>query len=92
MSTAEEKPTGEYRQYLPDLSNARFTTMKTQDAHEYAHAFKTKHIPPWLYALFEHWRDLYEEPYQGISTDGVYLCPWSIEKMVSIGHTNFRLA
>jgi hypothetical protein len=71
MSTTEEKPTGEYRQYLPDLGIPRFTTMQTQDAHEYAHAFKTQHIPPWLYALFEHWRDLYEEPYQGISTDGI---------------------
>lgn len=71
MSTTEEKPTGEYRQYLPDVGIPRFATMKTQDAHEYAHAFKTKHIPPWLYALFEHWRDLYEEPYQGISTDGM---------------------
>ncbi|QGA12692.1 hypothetical protein EYB26_000336 [Talaromyces marneffei] len=70
MSTTEEKSTGDYRQYLPDLGIPRFTTMKTQDAHEYAHAFKTKRIPPWLYALFEHWRDLYEEPYQGISTNG----------------------
>ncbi|CRG86182.1 hypothetical protein PISL3812_03185 [Talaromyces islandicus] len=70
MLTAEHEPTGEYRQYLPDLSIPRFTTMKTQDAHEYAHAFKTKHIPPWLYALYEHWRDLYEEPFQGITTDG----------------------
>jgi hypothetical protein len=70
MSTTEEKPTGEYRQYLPDLSGVRFTTMQPQDAHEYAHAFKTKHIPPWLYALFEHWRDLYEEPYQGVTSDG----------------------
>lgn len=70
MSTTKDNVTGEYRQYLPDLSIPRFTTMKTQDAHEYAHAFKTKHIPPWLYALYEHWRDLYEEPFQGITTDG----------------------
>jgi hypothetical protein len=70
MSTTKDKPTGEYREYLPDLNIPRFTTMKTQDAHEYAHAFKTKHIPPWLYALYEHWRDLYEEPFQGITTDG----------------------
>ncbi|KAL1970392.1 hypothetical protein VTN77DRAFT_5552 [Rasamsonia byssochlamydoides] len=68
MATANA--TGAYRQYLPDLNQPRFTTMKNQDAHEYAHDFKTKHVPPWLYALYEHWRDLYEEPFQGITTDG----------------------
>lgn len=65
--------TGAYRQYLPDLNQPRFTTMKNQDAHEYARDFKTKRVPPWLYALYEHWRDLYEEPFQGITTDGMFL-------------------
>lgn len=70
MSSADYKPTGDFRRYMPDLNQPRFQVMKTQDAHEYAHAFKTGHQPPWLYALYEHWRSLYEEPYTGITNDG----------------------
>ena len=47
--------------------------MKMQDAHEYALDFKTQHIPPWLYALYEHWMNLYQEPFKGITTDGMAL-------------------
>ncbi|KAF3386590.1 hypothetical protein F1880_000333 [Penicillium rolfsii] len=65
-----EKPTGEYRQYLPDLSLPRFQVMCTQDAHEYAHAFKTGKQPPWLHALYMHWLDLLQEPFKGVTTDG----------------------
>ncbi|KAL4919282.1 hypothetical protein BDW62DRAFT_216972 [Aspergillus aurantiobrunneus] len=56
--------------YLPDLSIPRFQVMRTQDAHEYAEAFKTGRIPPWLHALYMHWRDLLQEPFKGITTDG----------------------
>lgn len=59
-----------YREYLPDLSNPRFQVMRTQDAHEYAEAFKTGRIPPWLHALYVHWRDLLQEPFKGVTTDG----------------------
>ncbi|KAE8398854.1 hypothetical protein BDV37DRAFT_20523 [Aspergillus pseudonomiae] len=65
-----DKPTGEYRQYLPDLSLKRFQVMRTQDAHEYAHNFKTLHNPPWLHALYTHWLDLLQEPFKGVTTDG----------------------
>ena len=65
-----EKPTGEYRQYLPDLNIPRFQVMCTQNAHEYAHDFKTKKQPPWLHALYMHWLDLLQEPFKGVTTDG----------------------
>ncbi|KAF2225896.1 hypothetical protein BDZ85DRAFT_317022 [Elsinoe ampelina] len=62
---------GAYREHLPDLSIPRFTTMKTQDAHEYADEFLNKgHQPPWLYALYKHWRSLFGQPYKGVTSDG----------------------
>lgn len=70
MANALEKPTGEYRQYLPDLNLKRFQVMCQQDAHEYAHDFKTGHQPPWLHALYMHWLDLLQEPFKGVTTDG----------------------
>ncbi|PSR99155.1 hypothetical protein BD289DRAFT_458700 [Coniella lustricola] len=60
----------EYRQFLPDLSIPRFTTMKKQDAHEYARAFKEGGQPPWLHALYCHWLDLLKDPFTGVTTDG----------------------
>ncbi|KAJ5643520.1 uncharacterized protein N7484_006027 [Penicillium longicatenatum] len=69
-SAALEKPTGEYRQYLPDLSLKRFQVMCTQDAHEYAHDFKTLKQPPWLHALYSYWLELLQEPFKGVTTDG----------------------
>lgn len=62
---------GEYRQFLPDLSIPRFTTMKKQDAHEYAQAFKEGGQPPWLHALYMHWLDLLKDPFRGVTTDGM---------------------
>ncbi|OQE18775.1 hypothetical protein PENFLA_c020G07600 [Penicillium flavigenum] len=70
MANALEKPTGEYRQYLPDLNLKRFQVMCQQDAHEYAHDFKTGHQPPWLHALYMHWVDLLQEPFKGVTIDG----------------------
>ncbi|KAG2416022.1 hypothetical protein HFD88_007214 [Aspergillus terreus] len=67
---ASEAPTGEYRQYLPDLSLPRFQVMRTQNAHEYAHAFKTLRRPPWIHALYMHWLELLQEPFKGVTTDG----------------------
>jgi hypothetical protein len=61
---------GEYRQHLPDLSIPRFTIMQQQDAHGYAIAFKEGGIPPWLHALYVHWRKLLKEPFKGITNDG----------------------
>lgn len=62
---------GEFRKYLPDLSTKRFTVMKTQDAHEYTKDFKELHNPPWLYGLYELWRKLLQEPFRGVTNDGV---------------------
>ncbi|KIX00065.1 uncharacterized protein Z518_10992 [Rhinocladiella mackenziei CBS 650.93] len=61
----------EYRQYLPDLSIPRFTTMAKQDAHVYAQAFKEKGVPPWLHALYLHWMKLLKEPFKGVTNDGI---------------------
>lgn len=69
-NAALEQPTGEYRQYLPDLNLKRFQVMCTQDAHEYAHDFKTLKQPPWLHALYMHWLELLQEPFKGVTTDG----------------------
>lgn len=44
--------------------------MRTQDAHEYVKAFKNSQHPPWLFNLYLHWRELFQEPYKGITTDG----------------------
>ncbi|KAL4792429.1 hypothetical protein BDV19DRAFT_380806 [Aspergillus venezuelensis] len=62
---------GVSRQYLPDLSQPRFRTMREQDAHEYAEAFKSGGVPPWLHALWMHWKDLAQEPFRGVTTDGI---------------------
>ncbi|CEN59955.1 hypothetical protein ASPCAL02396 [Aspergillus calidoustus] len=59
-----------FREYLPDLNTPRFQVMRTQDAHEYAEAFKTGKIPPWLHALYMHWRELLQEPFKGVTFDG----------------------
>ena len=61
---------GEYRQFLPDLSIPRFTTMQKQDAHVYADAFKESGVPPWLHALYLHWLELKKEPFKGVTNDG----------------------
>lgn len=61
-----------YRQFLPDLSTPRFTTMKKQDAHEYAEAFKSGGNPPWLHGLYKHWISLLEDPFKGVTSDGTW--------------------
>ncbi|KUI56187.1 hypothetical protein VP1G_03519 [Cytospora mali] len=61
---------GEYRQFLPDLSIPRFTTMQKQDAHAYAKAFKEGGQPPWLHALYMYWLELLKEPFKGVTNDG----------------------
>lgn len=59
-----------FRQYLPDLALPRFTTMKTQDAHEYAKAFMEGGRPPWIHGLWKHWLSLFQEPFKGVTSDG----------------------
>lgn len=69
MADSNESP---YRQYLPDLSTPRFTTMAIKDAHVYADDFKKGGQPPWIHALFLHWRELLKAPFKGVTTDGQY--------------------
>ncbi|PSK42991.1 D-tyrosyl-tRNA(Tyr) deacylase [Elsinoe australis] len=70
-TTSDAIGSGAYRAHLPDLSIPRFTSMKAQNAHEYADEFLNKgHQPPWLYALYKHWRSLFEEPFRGVTNDG----------------------
>lgn len=64
---------GEFRQYLPDLSTPRFATIAQNDARGHAKELKEKQAPPWLYGLYTHWRKLFQEPFKGITNDGVYL-------------------
>ncbi|KAI9719487.1 MAG: hypothetical protein M1828_006194 [Chrysothrix sp. TS-e1954] len=59
-----------FRQYLPNLSDLRFTRARSQDAIAYAETFEHKRDPPWLFELTKVWQQLYEEPYKGITTDG----------------------
>lgn len=44
--------------------------MKKQDPREYAAAFKETGKPPWLHALYLHWRKLLAEPFKGVTNDG----------------------
>ncbi|KAI0408847.1 hypothetical protein F4802DRAFT_299059 [Xylaria palmicola] len=62
---------GEFRQYLPDLSTPRFTTLARNDARGHARELLDKQSPPWLYGLYTHWRKLLQEPFKGITNDGV---------------------
>ncbi|VUC31613.1 unnamed protein product [Clonostachys rosea] len=66
----QTKATSPFREHLPDLSQERFTVMQKQNAYEYAKAFKDSGNPPWLHALFLHWRSLLNEPYKGVTNDG----------------------
>ncbi|PVH92609.1 hypothetical protein DM02DRAFT_635213 [Periconia macrospinosa] len=59
-----------FRQFLPDLSQPRFTALQQQDAHEYAATFKRDAQPASLHALWQHWRKLFQESFQGITNDG----------------------
>ncbi|KAM5380814.1 hypothetical protein ACJZ2D_003338 [Fusarium nematophilum] len=59
-----------FRAHLPDLNQERFTTMKKQDPYEYAKGFKENGNPPWLHALYLHWRKLLTEPFKGVTSDG----------------------
>lgn len=66
----EIAPYGAFRQYLPDLRSPRFKQMQNQNAHQYAEAFRENKNPPWIYALWEHWRSLFAEPFKGVTSDG----------------------
>jgi hypothetical protein len=66
-----EKTSSAFRQHLHDLNTPRFTTAATQDVYEYANFFKDNHAPPWLFDLTQAWAKLYEEPFKGVTSDGI---------------------
>jgi hypothetical protein len=70
--TSQSGSDGGFRQHLPDLNQPRFQNMKKQDAYEYADIFKKEGQPPWLHGLYLHWRNLFQEPYKGITNDSTY--------------------
>lgn len=78
MSSQQDQFEG-FRQYLPDLNLPRFQDMKKKDAHVYAEDFKKHGNPPWLHGLYLHWRKLFQQPYQGITSDGKH-CSWTLDK------------
>ena len=65
------KANDHYSQFLPDLTLPRFTSMSKQDADTYAADFKKNGQPPWLYALWRHWRELFNKPFKGVTSDGM---------------------
>jgi hypothetical protein len=66
-----QKASAEYREHLPDLTSPRFQQAKDQDPYEYVQVFKKEKHPPWLYNLTEAWEQLYQQPFKGITTDGM---------------------
>lgn len=60
-----------FRQYLPDLNQPRFQISKTQSPYEYVEAFQRNQAPPWIYNLTRAWESLLEEPYKGVTSDGM---------------------
>jgi len=80
-------PPGEFRAHIPDITTPRFTTMRGQDAHEYAEAFISGGNPPWLHALYLHWKKLFQEPFKGITNDGTSLPPQSLSSFPANGIT-----
>ena len=70
-STDYQKAVAGFRQHLPDLNLPRFQISKEQSPYEYSEAFQKNHVPPWLYNLTEAWKKLLEEPYKGVTADGL---------------------
>lgn len=70
-TTTDQDLATAFRQHLPDLTSPRFTTCSKQSPYEYSEAFQQNHVPPWLYNLTEAWKSLLQEPYKGVSTDGM---------------------
>jgi hypothetical protein len=60
-----------FRQHLPDLTSPRFTISAQQSPYEYSEAFQKTQHPPWLYRLTKAWEDLLEEPFTGVTSDGI---------------------
>lgn len=75
MSSSEEQSSqrSEFRQYLPDLTTPRFTALAQNDAYGHAKELIDKQAPPWLHGLYLHWRKLLQEPFKGVTNNGVFM-------------------
>lgn len=69
-STGVNMASSHFRDHLPDNNIPRFTTMRKQNAYEYASVFKEGGNPPWLHALYMFWLGLLKEPFRGVTNDG----------------------
>ncbi|KAI0411718.1 hypothetical protein F5X98DRAFT_42465 [Xylaria grammica] len=70
-SPANEDAHAGFRQHLPDLSTPRFTAIARNDAYGHTRELTEKRAPPWLYGLYVHWRKLLQEPFKGVTNDGI---------------------
>ena len=60
-----------FRQYLPDITTPRFRTANEQSPYQYVEAFQTQKHPRPLYDLAEAWEELLNEPFTGVTNDGM---------------------
>jgi len=72
-ATAVERYDYGFCHYIPDLNTPRFQVAKEQDAYSYAETSNTEYRPLWLYNLCQTWQRLFEEPYKGVTTNGLNL-------------------
>jgi hypothetical protein len=66
-----DEASSSFRAHLHDLNAPRFMTATQQNVYEYAKFFQDNHAPPWLFDLTQAWAKLYEEPFKGVTTDGI---------------------
>ena len=67
------KGSSQFRKHLPDLSTPRFQALKNNDAYGHVEDFLQNQNPPWLYGLYQHWRELFKVPFKGVTSDGEYM-------------------
>ena len=70
-SVSSEAANVSFRDYLPDITSQRFITARKQNAYEYVDAFEDHKHPRPLYDLAEAWKSLLDEPFRGVTTDGM---------------------
>ncbi|KAI1800405.1 hypothetical protein F4811DRAFT_566920 [Daldinia bambusicola] len=71
FQTTQDPQRESFRRYLPDLNTPRFQAIAKSDAYSHAKELLEHHRPPWLYGLYLHWRKLFEEPFKGVTDDGI---------------------
>ncbi|KAI2613673.1 uncharacterized protein GGS25DRAFT_468401 [Hypoxylon fragiforme] len=71
----QQQQHADFRKYLPDLSTPRFQAIAQNDAKGHSRELLEHHRPPWLYGLYVHWRKLFEEPFRGVTSDGIVRAP-----------------